>query len=183
METAKEQPSQSVGIVATSLMVLYLVAVMALFVYGIVRRFEADTVTLQGGGTLYATTFFGYSVSLPPDLRLLILVFISGGLGSLVHALRSFFWYVGNRELARSWLLKYFLLPFVGSVLSVAFYFVLRGGLISSGSDTSSANEYGFLGMAILVGMFSEQAVLKLKKVADTLFVEPTPGADAKPQQ
>jgi hypothetical protein len=31
--------------------------------------------------------------------------------------------------------------------------------------------------------MFSEQAVLKLKEVAETLLAKPQPGADAKPQE
>jgi hypothetical protein len=34
-----------------------------------------------------------------------------------------------------------------------------------------------------LVGMFSEQAVLKLKEVAETLLAKPEPGEDAVPQE
>ena len=37
--------------------------------------------------------------------------------------------------------------------------------------------------MAGLIGLFSEQAVLKLKEVAETLLSKPSPGADAKPQE
>ena len=34
-----------------------------------------------------------------------------------------------------------------------------------------------------MVGLFSEQAVLKLKKVAETVLESPAPGADAMPQE
>jgi hypothetical protein len=37
--------------------------------------------------------------------------------------------------------------------------------------------------MAALVGLFSEQAVLKLQDVAETVFTKPPPGADSKPQK
>jgi hypothetical protein len=36
--------------------------------------------------------------------------------------------------------------------------------------------------MAAMVGMFSEQAVLKLKEVAETVLSKPKAGKDAEPQ-
>jgi hypothetical protein len=42
-------------------------------------------------------TFFGVTWKMWDEQRLLILVMTAGALGSLVHALRSAYWYVGNR--------------------------------------------------------------------------------------
>src|SRR6202035_4995943 len=39
------------------------------------------------------------------EIRIIML----GALGGVLHALRSLYWYVGNRNLKRSWLLMYFL--------------------------------------------------------------------------
>ena len=62
------------------------------------------------------------------EVRLLLIVILSGALGSLVHTLRSIYWYVGNKSLKWSWLSMYVLLPFCGAALALVFYFVVRGG-------------------------------------------------------
>ncbi len=118
------------------------------------------------------------SVNLEPEVRLILIVLFSGALGSMVHALRSFFWYVGNRQLVRSWILKYILLPFSGATLALLFYLVLRAGLFSPEADVNATSPYGFAGVAGLVGMFSEQAVEKLKEVASTIFKPAKEGED-----
>ena len=38
------------------------------------------------------------------EVRLLLIVILAGALGSLVHTVRSVYWYVGNRKLKWSWL-------------------------------------------------------------------------------
>lgn len=126
-------------------------------------------------------SLFGVTWKMSDEERLLILVMTAGALGSLVHALRSAYWYVGNRNLVRSWVPKYLLLPFCGSILAVLFYFIVRGGFFSPQSNSMHTSQYGFCAMACLVGLFSEQAVLKLKQVADTVFMTTERGKDANP--
>jgi hypothetical protein len=124
---------------------------------------------------------FGVAWKMSDEERLLILVMTAGALGSLVHALRSAYWYVGNRNLVRSWIPKYLLLPFCGAILAVLFYFIVRGGFFSPRSNSMHTSQYGFCALACLVGLFSEQAVLKLKQVADTVFMTTEEGKDANP--
>ena len=116
------------------------------------------------------------------EVRLLWIVILAGALGSLVHALRSVYWYVGMRGLVWSWIGKYLMLPFAGSALAVVFYLVIRGGFFSPQAGFGNTSPFGFAAMAALVGLFSEQAVLKLQEVAETIFTKPPPGANAKPQ-
>jgi len=80
-------------------------------------------------------------------------------------------------------LARYILLPFVGSTLGLVFYFVIRGGFFSPEATIEQTSPFGFAGLGALLGMFSEQAVLKLKEVAETLLVKPEPGEDAVPQE
>jgi hypothetical protein len=125
---------------------------------------------------------FGYDFEIWDEVRLLWIVMLAGALGSLVHALRSVSWYVGNRNLVWSWMGKYLLIPFSGSALAVVFYFVIRGGFFSPQSGFSQTSPFGFAAMAALVGLFSEPAVMKLKLVAETVFTAPGQGANSTPQ-
>jgi hypothetical protein len=128
-----------------------------------------------------AVILFGVTWKMSDEERLLILVMTAGALGSLVHALRSAYWYVGNRNLVRSWVPKYLLLPFCGAILAILFYFVVRGGFFSPRANSIHTSQYGFCALACLVGLFSEQAVLKLKQIAETVFVTTEQGKDANP--
>ena len=126
---------------------------------------------------------FGRQFEIWDEVRLLLIVILAGALGSLVHTVRSVYWYVGNRSLKWSWLPKYILQPFAGSALAVIFYVVVRGGFFSPQTTFEQTSPFGFAALAAMVGLFSEQAVLKLKKVAETVLESPAPGADATPQQ
>lgn len=111
-----------------------------------------------------------------PDARLLAMVMIAGGLGSFVHIAKSFGDFVGNERFMASWIWWYVLKPFIGMILAVVLYLVIRGGFltVSSGAtatdDTVNINLYGLMGMACLAGMFAKQATDKLGELFDTLF-------------
>src|SRR5438552_3748714 len=152
---------------------------------------QTSSIASVSGGTPTPTpsverariAIFGWHFEIWDEVRLLLIVILAGALGSLVHTVRSVFWYVGNRLLKWSWVPKYILQPFAGSALAVIFYVVVRGGFFSPQTTFENTSPFGFAALAALVGLFSEQAVLKLKKVAETVLETPAPGADAKPQE
>jgi hypothetical protein len=129
--------------------------------------------------------FFGgrFEANVFLETRLLLLVMLAGALGSLMHALRSLYWYTGNRLMVWSWVAFYFLLPVTGAMLATIFYFVVRGGFFSSQASFDTTSPFGFAALSALVGLFSPQATLKLKEVAETIFAKPEAGADNKPQE
>jgi hypothetical protein len=59
-------------------------------------------------------------------------------------------------------------------MVAVAFYLVARGGLMNAGGAQQATAEtvriYVMAGLAVVVGMFSSQAVAKMKELAETLF-------------
>ena len=121
----------------------------------------------------------------PPGQRgrdLFVLALLAGALGGLIHSLRSFVWYVGNRDLRVSWIPRYLALPVEGAMLSAVVYLLIRAGFMGM-QDTSAISPYGIAGVGALMGLFSQAAILKLKQVAETVFLSPAPGADNKPQQ
>ena len=114
--------------------------------------------------------WLGWEWKPTPEAALLALVVLSSALGSYVHAAVSFTDYVGNRLLARSWIWWYVLRVLVGSSLALLFYFVIRGGFLSAGTNSSDINPYGIAAISGLVGLFSKQATDKLSEVFDTAF-------------
>ena len=130
-------------------------------------------------------SFFGgwLTITVYAERRLLLLVMLTGALGSLMHALRSLYWYTGNREMVWSWAALYFLLPFTGAILAVIFYLVVRGGFFSPQGGVESTSPFGFAALSALVGLFSPQATLKLKEIAETIFTKPGEGKNARPQE
>ena len=124
-----------------------------------------------------------WTFSIYYEVRLLLIVTFAGALGTLVHGVRSLYWYIGNRELVRSWIAMYLLQPLAAAGLAVVFYLVIRGGFFSPQAGFKQTSPFGFAAMGALVGMFSDQAVLKLKQIAETVFQKPQPGENAKPQE
>jgi hypothetical protein len=115
-------------------------------------------------------------VTLDSERSYLLLVALAGATGAIVHVLRSFFAYAGERKLVWSWVPSYFLIPVVGALLGTLVYIVVRAGLIPGGTD--QANPFGFAAIAGLVGLFSGQAAAKLKDVFETLFAAPEKHSD-----
>lgn len=125
----------------------------------------------QGDSTTTVMLLHGWIVFYPSlDMRLIMLVMVAGGLGSFIHTATSFGDYVGNESLSRNWIWWYILRPFIGMVLAVIFYLVIRGGFLSAGTEAGNINPFGIAALAGLVGMFSKQAADKLNEVFNTLF-------------
>lgn len=122
-------------------------------------------------------------VTVQPEPRLLGLVMLAGALGAIMHALRSFYWYVGQRALRWSWIPMYFVLPWVGAALGVVVYVGLRGGLFSAQSSASDASTLGFVAVAGLAGLFTRETMEKLKKIAEATFEKAAAGNDTAATQ
>lgn len=123
----------------------------------------------------------GAVLGLDGERSLLVVTTVSGGIGGVLHAVRSLYWYVGNRAARRSWLLFYVCVPLVGALLALIFYVVLRGGLLSSQVSATDVNPYGFCAVSALVGLFASEAVAKLKEIFSTLFSTAETGRDHVP--
>ena len=126
-------------------------------------------------------TFFVWPFTTSDEGRMFLIVALAGALGSLVHALRSFYWYVGNRELVLSWLAMYILLPVTGAMLGLIFYIAIRGGLFPQ-ATIQQTSPFGFVAISALVGLFSVQAALKLQDIAETVFTKAGEGQESRPQ-
>lgn len=161
-----------VGAFAICLLALHLAAATIVIIYTLIAFWPLSNVAS------IPVRYFTYSFHLDLSIRMFVLVGLAGALGGQIHAVRSFYWYVGNRALYWSWVLKYLTMPLVSASLGLIFYMVLRAGLISAQIDNREINPMGFTATAALVGLFSEQALEKLKRVAETLFAEAPKGKE-----
>lgn len=161
----------------------YLLLLSVLLIVALVQLWPGPT---PAGGAAPSTSdvsLLFWTVSVSDEVRLLLLVVFTGALGGIVHAVRSIAWYIGQEELRRNWLITYITQPFVGSTLAFLFYLVVRGGFFSPQASFQQTSPFGFAAMAGMIGMFSPQAVLKLKEVAETILTRPPAGKDAAPQK
>lgn len=110
----------------------------------------------------------------PPTQRdVLIMVVLMGTLGGLLRLVSSFAKYIGNRQLLRSWIPYYIVMPIEGGALAPLIYLLLRVGLLTptaSNNDAGSLNVFGVYAIAGLTGLFSSQAMEKLAEVFAVIF-------------
>ena len=116
--------------------------------------------------------------TLSTEVLFFLIVGLAGALGGLVHAIRSLCIYVGNRQLRWSWVAYYALLPLIGVLGGTLFYVVLRAGLFSPSTEVDQASPFGFAAVSGLVGLFSQQALEKLRQLAGQIFTEVEPSGD-----
>jgi hypothetical protein len=164
-EKEKELKAHEAGIWAIIGLGLYFVVLTAFFIYVVIEIWLAGE-----NGSLSICLFGVKDIPLGSELRLIFIVALMGALGSLIHAMTSFASYIGNRKLARSWIWWFILRPFIAIPLALIFYFVVRGGFFTVSAGTEAISTFGIAGLAGLVGMFSKQAIDKLKEVFENLF-------------
>jgi hypothetical protein len=123
---------------------------------------------------------YTYVCAAPQGSALFWMIIMSGALGGCIHSLRSLWWYAGQGNLKWKWMLMYFCLPFTGAAMAMLFSLLSVAGLIDS---TAGRNTSLFIiAIAGLVGMFTQQAALKLTDIANAIFTRPGKGKDAQPQ-
>lgn len=109
------------------------------------------------------------------EFRLMLVVLITGALGSAIHAARAFAFYIGRNAYDDHWTWWYFLRVPTGAAIALLVYFVLKAGLITGNlaldqSAANSVNIYGFAALAAMAGLFSNQAYEKLEETFNTFF-------------
>jgi hypothetical protein len=103
-------------------------------------------------------------------------VILLGGLGGFLHWISSFATFVGNRQLTRSWIPYYLLMPVKGASLAPLVYLLLRVGVLAPGTPpgggtaTTGLNLLGLYAIAGLTGLFSTQAIDMLADVFSIIF-------------
>jgi hypothetical protein len=144
-------------------------------------KFWPTEVILQSRATVTPVHVFWMTKHVSIEVRLFVVVALAGALGGLLHSTRSFAWYVGHSSLKYRWFAYYIGMVFIGAGLATIVYVVIRGGIVSGKAAPSDINPYGFAAIGAIVGLFSEQALEMLRRVATDFFAEAPQGADTAP--
>jgi hypothetical protein len=105
----------------------------------------------------------GWTWIISPERQILLCVAFCGLLGGSIRMLlriRGDFTSPQVESLSVPW---YFLTPPIGAILAVAFYLVVRGGFLASGTSAANVNLFAFGGTGVLVGMFAEAATDRME--------------------
>ncbi len=140
-----------------------------------------DVIVERDGDRKVLRSAYTYTCPAPTGRSLFLMLSMAGALGGCIHAMRSLYWYAGQRELKWSWLPMYYALPFIGSAMAMIFSLLIVAGFVDS--TTGRSQSLFIIAVAGLVGMFSQQASLKLTDIANAFFTKPGQGSDAKPQK
>lgn len=171
------------GIYTGFILVAALVAISQLWPWT-----SADlTPTTTRSVTLYLLFWPVGTYALGPELQLLYIVILSGIIGACIWSLYALSLHLSaTQDFNRIWAAWYLVRPFLGAGLAVALYAVIRAGLFSAGSGVDDASVLGVSALSFIVGLFAENAVHQLHRVADTVFGNPseekTTGSSAKKQ-
>jgi hypothetical protein len=107
---------------------------------------------------------------LSAQVRYLVLVISGGALGSALHDLSSFMNVIANRSFPKNWLWSYLFRILLAVPLALAFYVLIRGGILTPEAGTNVLNPYGILIASVLVGTFAAPIIDKLLAVEQTLL-------------
>jgi len=150
-----------------------------------------DVVATVGSEGIFSVQI-SRNIILIPDTFAILAVLLCGAFGGLIHGIRSFYFHVFAGDLEEAELVRLVLRPFSGAVLALIFYLVLRAGLgqavitTAGGTAMDGANATAaaapqpegasiifYAAVAGIVGMFTDQTVAKLKKIAEAILTKP----------
>jgi hypothetical protein len=132
---------------------------------------------------LLCALILNWGQAIEPDAgagEILFTVIIAGGLGGCLRLIPSFASYVGNRQLLRSWLIHYYVMPVLGAGLAPLVYLLFFSGEIGDGDPTRTDSQqlHYAVAVAALTGLFAKDGMDKLKEIYLTVFGSSTPLKD-----
>jgi len=108
------------------------------------------------------------------DLRNLLVTMFAAGIGAMITTILGYLDHASTiKDFDEAFVPWYVARPLIGMLLGIVFYFVIKGGLLATvgSQNASEIDVYGLGAFAALVGLFSKQAVEKLRDVFGTLFI------------
>ena len=105
-----------------------------------------------------------------------LVMMFAAGVGSSITTIMGYLLHASERkDFDRAYTPWYFARPVMGMLLGLVFYFVLKGGLfvLTVGNSASGAEElnlWSLSAVGALVGLFSKNAIEKLRELFNTLF-------------
>ncbi len=143
------------------------IAELLLLLGALVPMMGAATALDQGKPA--AISYLWWSGTATKPTVFIILSLVGGALGGALHAIASLTSHVAAGDFGRSWTMWYLTNPFVGASLATVFLFVLQAGL-GGQTPPTAGGLYGIAAVATMSGLFSRNALNKLKDIFEVAF-------------
>jgi hypothetical protein len=109
-----------------------------------------------------------------PDFTNALATMFGAGIGSSLATIMAYLEHASDKkDFDVAYVPWYIARPLMGMLLGLIFYFLLREGLlavVANNSTPESLSEAGLVGVGSLVGLFSKEAIEKLRELFNTLF-------------
>ncbi len=105
---------------------------------------------------------------------LFLAVLAAGIIGGSVYSLRVHTRHIGTGEYHPRWWQWNASRPFLSGALAILFFFLIRAGFVEDGKLTALKPE-GFIAIAGLVGLFTDEAWAKIRHVSEAVFAPANP--------
>jgi hypothetical protein len=109
-----------------------------------------------------------------PDFTNALATMFGAGIGSSLATMLAYLEHASEKkDFDVAYVPWYIARPLMGMLLGLIFYFLLREGLlavVTNNSTPESLSEAGLVGIGALVGLFSKEAIEKLRELFNTLF-------------
>jgi hypothetical protein len=149
-----------------------LIVAFILLIFVILRLWpppaEDGMITQQGSNI----TFLLWTFWISNEVRLPLLALSGGALGGVIKGLTALSKHYAQNDLKLKWGPWYILRPFIGAGLGIAIYLLFRAGLTQV-ITADMINPLTVAGLAILIGIFAEEAMVMLQGIAGHLFAKP----------
>lgn len=103
-------------------------------------------------------------------LRMILLILLSGGLGSYIHVATSFSYHIAKKNFDPHWYWWYWMRIPIGAVLALVTIMIIEGEVFVIPAANNEAFPITTIGIAALIGLFSRYAVEKLRDIFDVVF-------------
>jgi hypothetical protein len=114
------------------------------------------------------------SLEKAPDFTNSVATMFGAGIGSSLATILAYLEHASDKkDFDVAYVPWYIARPIMGMLLGLIFYFLLREGLlavVTNNSTPESLSEAGLIGIGALVGMFSKEAIEKLRELFNTVF-------------
>ena len=107
------------------------------------------------------------------NLRFIILIGISGGLGGSIYCMREFYRYIKNEQFRINYFWWYIIRPLSSMVMGAFSYLFIAGGLLVLSNSPNATDQKGLMfycSFAFLVGIAYSRFIEKIYQLAGVLF-------------
>jgi len=164
---------------STKLVAIWLLVFVILSIFGVFLAFEPPNWP-KG-----LRSFFGVSPENANQINEALITVFGAAVGSAITTILAFFRHASVRkDFDPCWAPWYVARPIMGMLLGLTFFFLIKGGIwatVGATLDDAEINKWSLAGIGALVGLFSNNAIAKLREVFHVLFhVEREERTDAR---